>query len=169
MSPDPRGTVPLRHASRIADVAVERLDVVVVRIEKERGVVAGGIRSVARRTVGAKSGLDASAVEGVDLLARGCDKAQVQPCRRRLPVDDVDPRKAHNSFGFGVFAPGRNAEGRQDSGVKTHACVEVAGVNLNVIDDVLRPVPSLFAHRGKSGTVTEKTAVPACGNVTRPP
>jgi len=63
--------------SRITDVAVERFDVVVVRIEKERGVVAGGIWSVARRTVGAKSGLDASAVEGVDLLARGCDKTQV--------------------------------------------------------------------------------------------
>jgi hypothetical protein len=49
--------------SRIPDVAVERLDVVVVRIEEERGVVAGGVASVARRTVGAKSGLDASAVE----------------------------------------------------------------------------------------------------------
>ena len=39
--------------------------------------LAGGIGSVARRTVGAKSGLDASAVESVYLLARGRDKAQV--------------------------------------------------------------------------------------------
>src|SRR5207248_3869843 len=108
--------------------------------------------SVARRTVGAKPGLGASAMEGVDLLARGCDKAQVQPCRRRLAVDDVDPRKAHKPFRFRVFAPGRNAKGRQEGGVKTHARVEVAGVNLNVIDDVLRPVPSRFVHRGKCGT-----------------
>src|SRR5215211_1233975 len=66
-----------RQVSRIADVTVERLDVVAARVEQERCVVTGRVRSVAGRTVGAKAGPDAGTVEAVHLLPRSRDEAQV--------------------------------------------------------------------------------------------
>src|SRR5215212_9885845 len=69
--------LPLRHVSRIADITVERLDVVAAGVEQKRGVVTGRVRSVARRTVGAKAGLDAGTVESVHLLPRSGDEADV--------------------------------------------------------------------------------------------
>jgi len=54
----------------VADIAVQRFDVVAVRIEQIRGVVARGVLAISGRAVGAKSRVDSSSVELVDLRLR---------------------------------------------------------------------------------------------------
>src|ERR671925_137304 len=144
--------VPLRHVSRISHVAIERLDVVAVGIEQERRVVARSVRSVARGPVRAEAGLDACSMEGIDLFPRFRHEAEMQIRRRRLAVDDVDPREAHHTFNVPVLRPGRDSERGEDCRVETHARLEVARMNFNVVDDVLRPVPYLFAHLARNST-----------------
>src|SRR5215217_6263988 len=70
----------------VALVAVERLDVIAVGVEEEGGVVAG-------RAVRAEACVDPCLVESIDLLARARVEAEMEVCRRPLPVYDVEVRE----------------------------------------------------------------------------
>ena len=67
-----------RAETGIADVAVERLDVVPVRIEQVRRVVADVAVAVAGRAARAEARRDAGRVERIDLVARLRPEADVQ-------------------------------------------------------------------------------------------
>jgi hypothetical protein len=77
----------------------------------------------------------------VYLLSRPCDKAEVQADRRRPSVDDVHPREAGQALVLGILGPARDTERRQNRRVERDACVVVGGMELDVVDDVLRPIP----------------------------
>src|SRR5436190_5867128 len=85
--------VPADAVPDVAVVAVERLDVVAVGVEEVGGVVAGRVVAVARLSVRAEPCLDPCLMETVDLLARARVEAEVEVCRRRLPVGNVEVRE----------------------------------------------------------------------------
>src|SRR5690348_10408375 len=85
--------VELARVARVAHVAVERLDVVAVRVEEVGGVVTRSVVAQAGRAVRLEAGLDAGAVEGVDLRTRPRDEAEMKLTRRRLTVDHVHVRQ----------------------------------------------------------------------------
>src|SRR5439155_13448450 len=72
----PAGTEP--GEAGIADVAVERLDVVSVGVEQVRGVVARRVVAKAGFAVRTESRGDACAVKGVDVRARAGVEAEVE-------------------------------------------------------------------------------------------
>jgi hypothetical protein len=78
----------------VPDIAVQRFDVVAIRVEKVRGVVAVVVGAVAGRAVRLETRLDAGTMEVVDLFLLACREAQVGVLRRRPPVDDVEVREA---------------------------------------------------------------------------
>jgi hypothetical protein len=136
----------------VADVAVEGLDVVAVRVEQVRRVVARPVVAVPGLPVRAEARLDARAMEGVDLVFRARVEAEVQVLRRRPPVGDVEVREA------GPVVAGRelrDPQRREHGFVEAHALGVVARVHVEVVEDPERPVPALDAHEAAPAT-------PAC-------
>jgi len=81
----------------VADVSVERFDVVAVRIEQVSRVVAGGIVAIAGRAVATKASLGPGVIEGINLIPAPGVEAQVEvPCRG-TPINDVQVREARRS------------------------------------------------------------------------
>src|SRR5439155_17007719 len=133
----------LAGVAGIADVAVERLDVVAVRVEQIRGVVAGRVVAEPGSTVRYEAGIDTRAVEGVDGIPRARVKAEVQPPRRRRPCDDVDVREG----GLAVtLVELRDPERREHRLVEDDAAREVARVQVDVFADRPRPAPPVRHH-----------------------
>ena len=62
----------------------------------------------------------------------------------------LKPREGRNSLGVGVFRPVRDAEWPQDGRVEADALVVVGRMYFEVVDYVLRPVPSLSGHGSES-------------------
>src|SRR5439155_13900144 len=127
----------------IADIAVERLDVVSVGVEQVRGVIAGRVVAKAGLAVGTESRLRARAVKGVDVRAGPGVEAEVEIRRRRRLRDDVHVREARRVF---VLVQLRDAERREDGLVEPHACRKVAGANVEVVDNTPCPIPFLRAY-----------------------
>ena len=73
-------------------------------------------------------------------------REQVELARRRLAIDHAHAREARQPLLSEVFRPARDPERRQDCRVEGNARPIVACVQLDVIDDVSRPIPVLAVH-----------------------
>ena len=85
--------------------------------------------------------------KGVDVRPRPGVEAEVELRRRGRARDDVDVREAR--LGFALIEL-RDTEGREHGFVEPHAPREVAGVDVEVIDDAPRPIPCFGAHQSGS-------------------
>src|SRR5918995_6740590 len=97
-------------------------------------------------------------MERVYLFARAGDEAKVEIAGRRLALDHVQAREARYPFGLCVLSPVGDAKRRENSRVELDACLVVTGVKLDVVDEVLRPVPLGGGHAPEPIASTEERA-----------
>ena len=71
-------------------VTVESLDVVVVRVKQEGGVVTGGVVAQAGAPLERKPASYTSLVKSVDLIAGPGDEAEMQPGCDRKTINNVE-------------------------------------------------------------------------------
>jgi hypothetical protein len=124
----------------VSHVAKEGFDVVPVRVEEIRGVVARGVVPVAGLTVRAKTGIDPGAMERVHVGALARVEADVEILRWRLPIDDVQVGEARPPLALLEL---RDPERIEDRLVEPKALRVVPRMNVDVIEDPERPVPTL--------------------------
>src|SRR5918996_490690 len=97
-------------------------------------------------------------MERVYLFARAGDEAKVEIAGRRLALDHVQAREARYPFGLCVLSPVGDAKRRENSRVELDACLVITGVKLDVVDEVLRPVPLGGGHAPEPIASTEERA-----------
>jgi hypothetical protein len=119
----------------VGGVVDHRLDAVAVRVEQERGVVAGAVpRARARSAVVAAARVDARPPERLDLLAVACAEGDVEPARE--PVAGVDradvPVLPLDEVGAGAARLG--AERAQHGPVEALRRGEVRDGDLDVVE-----------------------------------
>src|SRR5687768_13685443 len=146
----------MRGAFSLELAAVDGLDVVAVRVDQERRVVKPGFfRAVlladTRGPVVPEPGVDARAVERIDLVARTSDEPDMERRRhlRRAGNDEVGELRAAL-----VLPERRDLERREHGLVEPLARLDVTHAELHVVEDDPRPIPvdhsgTLRAHSSK--------------------